>query len=92
MSFESKQQLIQHFQNLLRDKRVKIFDRKTTEELKTFLWNDAAAQQGAGAARGFHDDDVISTLLAYWEFNPVKIMEVQAAKAKPILKKRFQYA
>jgi len=91
MSWETKQQIIQHFQNLLREKRVKIFDKKTVEEMKTFVWNNDATQQGAGAARGFHDDDIISTLLAYWEFNPEKIIEQQAAKSKPHLIKKFQY-
>src|SRR3990167_3812518 len=50
-SWDSKQQLIQHFQTLLRQKRVKIHDKKTIEEMKTFLWNDVATQMGAGAAR-----------------------------------------
>jgi len=59
MSYESKQQIIAHFQTLLRDRLVKIYDRKTIEELKTFLWNDEATQSGAGAARGFHDDEVM---------------------------------
>lgn len=91
MSYESKQQLIAHFQTLLRDKRVKIYDRKTVEEFKTFLWNDEAAQSGAGAARGFHDDDVISTLLAYWEFSPKKMEAMAVAKNRPRVVKRFQY-
>ena len=91
MSWESKSQLIQHFQKLLRNKQVKVYDRKTTEEMKVFLWTDSATLQGAGAARGFHDDDVMSTLLAYWEFNPERIIEIQAAKVTPHLKKTFQY-
>lgn len=91
-SWDSKQQLIQHFQSLLRTGSPKIYDRKTIEEMKTFLWNDDATQQGAGAARGFHDDDIMSTLLAYWEFNPQKIQDVAVARATPISKKRFQYS
>ncbi len=91
MSYESKQQLIAHFQTLLRDRQVKIFDRKTIEEFKTFLWNDEASQSGAGAARGFHDDEVMSTLLAYWEFNPKKMESAMVAKTKPKVVKKFQY-
>jgi hypothetical protein len=91
MSWETKQQLIQHFQKLLRQRKPRIYDRKTIEEMKTFLWNDDAVQQGAGAARGFHDDDVMSTLLAYWEFDPIKIVQIQAAKAMPKMVRRFQY-
>ncbi len=91
MSYESKQQLIQHFQGLLRNKQIKIYDKKTTEEMKVFTWNDGAIQQGAGAAKGFHDDDVISTMLAYWEFNPDRIIEIQAAQATPTRIRKFQY-
>lgn len=90
-SWDSKQQLINHFQTLLRAHIPKIYDRKTVEEMKTFLWNDDATQLGAGAARGFHDDDIMSTLLAYWEFHPKKIEEMQINRAKPIAKKKFQY-
>lgn len=90
-SWDSKQQLIQHFQTLLRAKSARIHDKKTIEEMKTFLWNNDATQVGAGAARGFHDDDVMSTLLAYWEFNPKQIQAIQIAKTTPIHKKRFQY-
>ncbi len=92
MSWESKQQLIQHFQGLLRQGAPKIFDRKTIEEMKTFLWNDDANQVGAGAARGFHDDNIISTLLAYWEFSPKKVEEFHAQQSKAPTVKRFQYS
>lgn len=91
-SWDTKQQLINHFQGLLRDKKPKIFDHKTVEEMKVFVWNNDATQQGAGAARGFHDDDVMSTLLAYWEFNPQKIEEIQVNRSQPVPKKRFQYS
>jgi len=91
MSWDTKQQLISHFQVLLRNKSVKIFDRKTIEQMKTFLWNDDATQQGAGAARGFHDDDVMSTLLAYFEFSPQKVMQIEVARTRPVRRKSFQY-
>jgi len=68
-SYQSKQALISHFQNLLRRGFPKIYDQKTIEELKTFVWSNSARQQGAGAQKGFHDDDVISTLLAFWGLN-----------------------
>jgi len=92
MTHDSKHQLISHFQNLLREHKVKIHDRKTVEELKVFSWTDVATQQGAGAPRGFHDDDVISTLLAYWEWSPRKVEEFMLKRSKPIIKKQFQYA
>lgn len=91
MASDSKAQLIQHFQGLLRNKKVIIYDPKTTEEMKTFLWSDDASQQGAGAARGFHDDDVMSTLLAYWEFNPIKVEQIAVRKAMTPVFRKFQY-
>lgn len=92
MSSDTKQQLIAHFQGLLRDHKVKLYDPKTTEEMKSFMWSNEATQQGAGAARGFHDDDVMSTMLAYWEFNPQKSEQIQAVKATTHPVKRFQYS
>ncbi len=90
-SWDTKQQLINHFQGLLRDRLIKIHDRNTVEQLKVFLWNNDATQQGAGAARGFHDDDVMSTLLAFWDFNPKKVEDIRATQSMPKITKRFQY-
>ncbi len=92
MSWDTKQQLIEHFQQLLRKKQVKIHDTGTVEEMKQFVWNDEATQQGAGAARGFHDDDIISTLLAFWEFSPKQAEQIMVAKSRPVHKKRFQWS
>ncbi len=91
MSWESKSKLIEHFQKLLRDKVPRIYDAKTIEEMKTFLWTDEAKQQGAGATRGFHDDDIMSTLLAYWDFTPKKAEQFLINKAKVPVKRVFQY-
>jgi hypothetical protein len=91
MSWESKALLIDHFQKLLRQNAVKLYDRRTVEEMKTFLWSDEATQSGAGASRGFHDDNIISTLLAYWDWNPRKTELALARKAQPVHVKRFQY-
>lgn len=90
-SWDSKQQIIDHFQKLLRQRAVKIYDRRTVEEMKSFMWSNEATQQGAGAARGFHDDDIMSTLLAYWEFSPRLVEQLTIAKTKQIPVKRFQY-
>lgn len=92
MSYDTKANIITHFQQLLKDKIPKIYDRKTIEEMKVFIWSNEASQSGAGAARGFHDDDVISTMLAFWEFNPRKIEERAIAKAKPRVRNNFQYS
>lgn len=92
MSWESKSKIINHFKALLVDKVPKIPDKKTIEEFKVFLWNNEASQQGAGAARGFHDDDVISTLLAFWDWTPRRVDEIKFAQTRPVQKKKFQYA
>lgn len=92
MSWESKQELINHFQKLLRNNIPKVYDKKTIEEMKTFLWTNEATHQGAGASRGFHDDDIISTMLAFWDWTPQKAEDIRFAETKQTFKKRFQYA
>ncbi|GAH45278.1 unnamed protein product, partial [marine sediment metagenome] len=73
-SYQTKQALISNFQNLLRKNLVNIFDEGTISEMKTFVWSDSAKQSGAGASRSFHDDDVISTLLGFWEMEDKDII------------------
>ena len=58
-SYQSKQLLISHFQELLNKDFPKIYDKKTIGEFNTFVWSDSAKQKGAGAQRNFHDDDVM---------------------------------
>ncbi len=91
MTWDSKQQLIAHFQRLLQERRPKIYDKKTIEEMKVFCWSNEATQSGAGASRGFHDDDIVSTMLAFFEFNPKKIEQQMVARTKATPKRRFQY-
>lgn len=90
-SWSTKQALITHFQQLLREKIPKIYDEKTIDEMKSFMYSNDAREQGASAARGFHDDDVMSTLLAYWEFHPKKVEEIQAARSHTPHRRTFQY-
>lgn len=91
MNHRSKRELITHFLDLLRDNVPKIYDLNTTEEMRSFQYSDEATKQGAAAARGFHDDDVISTLLAFWNFNPKKAEDIKVARTKPVPMRRFQY-
>jgi len=91
MSWASKQAIITHFLELLRNGKVQIFDQKTIEEMKVFVWADEANSQGAGASRGFHDDDIISTMLAFWEFDPVRQEKIEAEKSMPKRKRTFPY-
>lgn len=46
---------------------VKLSDRLTLEEMRTFLYSDKAYSKGMGAELGFHDDRVMATMLAYWD-------------------------
>ena len=90
-SHESKQALIAHFQNLLRKNFPKVYDLNTIEELQTFIWSDTARQSGAGAQRGYHDDDVMSTLLAFWNISPKLMALRKARRMRPKSKRSFQY-
>jgi hypothetical protein len=91
-SWSTKEALITHFQSLLRQGIPKIYDRGTIEEMKSFVWTNEATMQGASASKGFHDDDIMSTLLAFWDMSPKKVAEIRAAKTQPQRKKRFQWA
>lgn len=90
-SWSSKQALISHFQQLLRDGMPQIYDQKTVEEMKVFVWSDEATMQGAGASRGFHDDNIIATLLAYWDFSVQRADKIKFNKYKGNRVKKFQY-
>jgi hypothetical protein len=90
---QTKRMLIDNFQQLMKDGFPKIFDRNTIEEFSHFVWSDEAKHQGAAAQKDFHDDDVLSTLLAFWNFTPKKIEVIQVAQAMQAIKKKkiFQY-
>jgi len=93
---QTKRALIDHFLDLLRNNFPQIYDKKTIEEFKTFVWSDEAKKQGAGALPHCHDDDVISTLLAYWGLSPIKkverLMREEREKTLALQNKyRFEY-
>jgi len=69
---QSKPLLVNHFQELLRLKNPKLRTRETLEEIKTFIWTADAKKSGMGAKTGFHDDRIISFLLAFFEPGEVK--------------------
>jgi hypothetical protein len=88
---QTKTMLISNFQDLLRKRFPQIFDAKTKKEFGTFVWSDEAREQGAGAQRGYHDDDVMSTLLAFWEMSPTKTEQFQVKETRPTRTRSFQY-
>ena len=63
----SKPLLISHFMELLNKHFVKIRDEQTVQEMKTYIYSDEAHKRGMGAERGFFDDRVMATMLAYWD-------------------------
>ena len=63
----SKAILISRFNIRLRNGNVRVYSRDTYGEMKTFVYTDVAGKKGAGAQEGYHDDKVMSLLLAFWE-------------------------
>ena len=66
----TKLQLIENMRESFTKGFAKLRDKGTVEELKTFIFTDEAAQKGAGAQNGFHDDKIMATMLAYWNVEP----------------------
>lgn len=71
----SKAALIEHFRKLLQAKFPKLRDSKLLDELRTFVYTNEAQKKGAGASNNFHDDRVISAMLAYWNVKAVSPRE-----------------
>jgi hypothetical protein len=88
---QTKRMLIDNFQQLMKQGFPRIFDAKTIDEFNHFVWSDEARNQGAAAQRDFHDDDVMSTLLAFWQFTPKKADILQLKQTKQPIKKTFGY-
>lgn len=66
-TYSTKTMLIEHFIELLQKDYPQIRDKDLLEELKVFIYSDEAQKKGAGAQSGFHDDRVMSMLLAFWD-------------------------
>lgn len=65
-NYATKVQLIENMKNLFQKKFAKVRDKQTHDELKTFIYSDEARMKGAGAQNGYHDDKIMSMMLAYW--------------------------
>ena len=90
-SWTTKQALITHFQELLRNNVPRIPDIRIVNEMKAFVWSDSASKQGAAASSGFHDDLIMATMLAFWEMTPKKVEDILVQRSQPERIKRFQY-
>lgn len=88
----SKNLLVEHMRNLCDKKFPKIRDKETVEEMKTFIYSNEAQMKGAGAQNGYHDDQIMSTMLAYWNVAPITVREasiferLNRQKAKKVIK------
>jgi hypothetical protein len=74
---QSKPLLINHFQELLRKRTPKVRTQEIVAEFRTFIHSDEARKSGMGAKTGFHDDRIMSCLLAFFEkgdVTPAKIL------------------
>jgi hypothetical protein len=74
-NYATKTQLIEHQKALFQAHFPKIYDEEVVSELTKFVYTDEASQQGAGAQTGYHDDQVFSTMLAYWGIEPKTVRE-----------------
>lgn len=72
-NWKTKEELMQHMKKLLAKHFPKWRDERIIDEARTFIYSDEAKQQGAGAQRGFHDDLLFATLLAYYEVEPIPV-------------------
>ena len=59
--------MIERFNKRLRLTNPIIYSRDTYAEMKHFVYSDVAGKKGAGAQEGYHDDKVMSLLLAFYE-------------------------
>lgn len=74
-SHSSKTRLIENMKMLLNKHFAKIRDPEVVEEMKTFIYSDEANMKGAGAQNGYHDDQIMATMLAYWGVVPRTLKE-----------------
>ena len=95
-NFASKNLLIENGKVLFQKNFPKIRDKETVNELKTFIYSDEAQMKGAGAQNGYHDDQVMATLLAYWDIKAPTLKETKLQEAlnrhkqKKMIKYQYQ--
>jgi hypothetical protein len=65
-NYATKTQLIEHYRKQLQKGFPKVSDKTTFEEFQVFTYSNTASSQGASAPSGYHDDNVMATLLAFW--------------------------
>lgn len=88
-TYATKTQLIEHMKVLFQAGFPKVFDEDTVNEINKFIYSDNAQQKGAGAQRGYHDDRVMSLMLAFWNVQPV-FGETKSSKVAAAQRDRMQ--
>jgi len=81
-NFSTKVQLIEHTGELFQKNFIKLRDRKTLEEMKTFIYSDEAKKKGAGAQTGYHDDRIMALMMAYWNIKAKNVEETSLLSPK----------
>lgn len=66
-TFSSKNLLIENMKELFQKGFPKLYDVDMVNEMNKFIYTDEAQLQGAGAQTGYHDDRVMSMMLAFWK-------------------------
>lgn len=69
-NYASKKLLVENMLELFSKKYPVIRERETLEQFKTYIYTDEVSHKGAGAQRGYHDDDVMALMLAFWNVKP----------------------
>lgn len=94
-NYATKSQLIEHGKNLFDKGMLKLRSIACLEEMKTFIYSNEVAKRGAGAQSGYHDDEIMATLLACWNIQPTTAREnillgkLQGQNKKKVL--QYQY-
>jgi hypothetical protein len=64
-SGKSRNQILTKLEEVIRNKSLKIYSSRFSEEIKTFAWKGAKAQ----AAKGYNDDLVMSLAIGVWVYD-----------------------
>ena len=87
-TYATKTQLIENMKELFQSGFPKIYDEDTVNELNKFIYTDSAQEKGAGAQQGYHDDRVMSMMLAYWNV-PAVYQDNALSKTALALQEQF---
>jgi len=82
---QTKPLLISNFQERLRKQKPRVRTKETIAEYKTFIYTGNTKKSGMGAKERFHDDRIISQLLAFFtpgEIHDAKVLHSESQNGK----------